>query len=57
VKKRDRRRLCTIPADRIEQVQAAVGGFRADRSLRTYGPRTRREFLALLRRDAAVNAT
>jgi predicted TIM-barrel fold metal-dependent hydrolase len=43
---------CSIPPDRIGELQAAVGGFRADRSLRTYGPRTRRDFLALLRRDS-----
>jgi hypothetical protein len=47
VKKRDRRRLCTIPEDRLTQLQQAQGGFRAGRSLRTYGARTRREFFAL----------
>jgi predicted TIM-barrel fold metal-dependent hydrolase len=51
VKRRDRRQLCSVPADRIAQMQRAVGGFRADRSLRTYGPRSRREFLALRRLD------
>jgi predicted TIM-barrel fold metal-dependent hydrolase len=40
---------CSIAPDRIEQMQTALGGFREDRSLRTYGPRTRREFLALQR--------
>jgi uncharacterized protein len=38
---------CSIAPDRIQQTQTALGGFREDRSLRTYGPRTRREFLAL----------
>jgi predicted TIM-barrel fold metal-dependent hydrolase len=51
LKKRDRRGLCTVPPDRLEQLQVAQGGFRANRSLRTYGPRTRREFLGLLERD------
>jgi predicted TIM-barrel fold metal-dependent hydrolase len=51
LKKRDRRGLCSIPPDRLGQLQMAQGGFRANRSLRTYGPRTRRDFLALLRRD------
>jgi predicted TIM-barrel fold metal-dependent hydrolase len=51
VKRRDLGRLCSIPPDRIEQMRTALGGFRADRSLRTYGPRTRREFLALQRLD------
>jgi hypothetical protein len=54
VSRRDQGRLCSVPADRIGQTQTALGGFRADRSLRTYGPRTRREFLALLRRDVEV---
>ena len=52
LKKPDRRGLCTVPADRLEQLQVAQGGFRANRSLRAYGPRTRREFLALLEREA-----
>ena len=46
-----RAELCKVPADRIAQMQTALGGFRADRSLRTYGPRTRREFLALQQLD------
>ena len=49
VKRRDG--LCSIPADRITQMQSGLGGFRADRSLRAYGPRTRREFFALRQLD------
>src|SRR5262245_30869529 len=52
LKKRDRRGLCSIPPDRLGQLQTAQGGFRANRSLRAYGPRTRREFIAMLQRDA-----
>jgi len=44
-----RARRCAIAADRIALERAAQGGFRAGRSLRAYGPRTRRELLALLR--------
>src|SRR6185503_10245829 len=51
VKRRNRENLCSVPADRIQQMQSALGGFRADRSLRTYGPRTRREFFALRQLD------
>jgi predicted TIM-barrel fold metal-dependent hydrolase len=51
LRQRDRHDLCTIPPDRLERLQVAQGGFRANRSLRTYGPRTRREFIALLARD------
>ncbi len=51
VNKKVRKSLCTVPVDRLEQLQVAQGGFRADRSLRTYGPRTRREFLALRQRE------
>jgi hypothetical protein len=43
---------CAIQADQLSEVQAEQGGVRVARSLRTYGPRTRREFLALLRRQA-----
>jgi predicted TIM-barrel fold metal-dependent hydrolase len=46
IKKKDRKFLCTIPEDRLAQVQKAEG-FRATASLRTYGARTRREFLGL----------
>jgi hypothetical protein len=52
LKKRDRRGLCSVPPDRLEQLQVAQGGFRANRSLRAYGPRTRREFIALPEREA-----
>ena len=46
IKKKDRKFLCTIPQDRLVQVQQAEG-FRATASLRTYGARTRREFLGM----------
>jgi hypothetical protein len=45
-----RAKRCTIPADRLAAFQAEQGGARAGRSLRFYGPQTRREFFALLRR-------
>jgi hypothetical protein len=51
VTERARRRLCTIPPDRLARLQAAQGGFRAGRSLRAYGPRTRREFFAMRRAE------
>jgi predicted TIM-barrel fold metal-dependent hydrolase len=38
--------------DGIDRLREAQGGFRAGRSLRAYGPRSRREFLALLRHEA-----
>ncbi len=38
---------CTIPADQLAAAHEEQGGFRAGRSLRVYGARTRREFLAL----------
>jgi hypothetical protein len=37
---------CTLPADQVAQAKASYAGI-ADPSLRTYGPRTRREFLQL----------
>lgn len=40
---------CTVPAGALATLQGEQGGPRAGRSLRTYGPATRREFLALLR--------
>jgi hypothetical protein len=46
-----RARRCTVPADRLAQLQEAKGGARLARSLRWYGPQTRRDLLALLRRD------
>ena len=49
-----RARRCAIAADRIALERAARGGFRAGRSLRAYGPRTRREFLAFLRNGASL---
>jgi predicted TIM-barrel fold metal-dependent hydrolase len=42
---------CTVPADRLEQIQLAQGGPRAGRDLRPLGPQTRRGFLALLRNE------
>jgi predicted TIM-barrel fold metal-dependent hydrolase len=45
-----KRARCTIPADRLSQLQVAQGGARANRSLRWYGPQTRREFFAMLAR-------
>jgi len=42
---------CTVPPDAIDRLREAKGGVRAARSLRVYGPRTRREFLALWRRE------
>jgi predicted TIM-barrel fold metal-dependent hydrolase len=35
--------------DNLDRIRAEQGGFRAGRSFRTYGPRTRREFLSFLR--------
>jgi hypothetical protein len=52
VRIRDRR--CTVPPDGIDRLREAKGGVRVGRSLRAYGPRTRREFLALLRREAGL---
>ena len=56
VKGRDRRNLCTIPTDTFTEIQTAQGGFRANRSLRAYGPRTREDYFELLHRDARVDA-
>src|SRR5437867_1473547 len=44
---------CTIPSDRLAQAQEEQGGARAGRSLRWYGPQTRRQFFALLARGGA----
>jgi len=44
------RRLCTVPLDGLELVQQEQGGLRADRSLRVYGARTRREFMSIFGR-------
>jgi len=38
---------CTIPEDALGQMQVAMGGPRANRSLHVYGARSRREFLQL----------
>ncbi len=54
LKKPDRTNLCAITPDRFEQIKAAQGGFRAARSLRTYGPLTRREVLAMAFRDGRI---
>ncbi len=60
IKKKQKR--CTIPldslealetarvGDRLDEMQTAQGGAREGRSLRWYGPQTRREFFAMLRR-------
>ena len=37
--------------DGIDRLREAQGGVRVGRSLRAYGPRSRREFLALLRHE------
>ena len=42
---------CTVPADRLAQLQVAQGGAHAGRDLRPLGPQTRRGFLALLRNE------
>lgn len=44
------RKRCALPADLLEQVQQEQGGVRADRSLRVYGARTRRDFLSIFGR-------
>ena len=49
LKRRDPR--CTVPPDALARLQEEQGGFRSERTLRAYGPRTRREFLALLLQD------
>jgi predicted TIM-barrel fold metal-dependent hydrolase len=38
--------------DNIDRLRAEQGGFRAGRSFRTYGPRTRREFLSFMKHGA-----
>ena len=40
---------CTIPPDRLQQLQLANDGTRAGRSLRWFGPQTRRGFFAMMR--------
>lgn len=47
---RTRRPRCSVPSDALEQLQQEQGGLRADRSLRIYGARTRREFLSIFGR-------
>ncbi|MBM4269067.1 MAG: hypothetical protein FJ144_21080 [Deltaproteobacteria bacterium] len=47
---RSRNPRCSVPADGLEKLQQEQGGFRADRSLRVYGARTRREFLSIFGR-------
>jgi len=49
---RVRETRCTIDADRLSALRAELGGRDAPRSLKVYGPRTRREFLNLLAREA-----
>jgi uncharacterized protein len=45
---------CSIPEDKLDQLQLAQGGARAGRSLRWYGPQTRREFFSMLRRSGGT---
>ncbi len=40
---------CTVPPDKLAQLQMAQGGPHAGRSLRPLGPQTRRGFLAMMR--------
>ena len=47
-----RARRCAV--DGIDRMRAQQGGFRAGRSRRVYGPRPRREFLALLAHGARL---
>ena len=47
VKKKEER--CTVPADKLQQLQLAQGGPREGRDLRPLGPQTRRGFLAMMR--------
>lgn len=51
-----KRRLerCTINPDALEQEQLAQGGPRPGRTLQWYGPQTRREFFAMLRREKQI---
>ena len=51
-----KRARCTVPEDRITQMQVAQGGVRTQRSLRWYGPQTRRDFFAFLRWGEARGA-
>jgi predicted TIM-barrel fold metal-dependent hydrolase len=45
IKRKTRNNLCSIPEDQLNSIQLARGGPHASRSLRSYGARTRREFL------------
>ena len=47
-------RRCTVPADRLQQMQLAQGGPREGRSLRIYGAQTRREFLRIFGPNGAL---
>ena len=49
-------RRCTIPPDRLTQAQMEQGGPRPNRRLVAYGPRTRREFFAMLRAERGLRA-
>ncbi len=46
-----RKKRCTIPEDKLAALQREDGGARAARSLRWYGPQTRRGFFAMLSRQ------
>jgi hypothetical protein len=49
------KKRCTISPDRLAQLQELQGGVRsASRSLRWYGPQTRRDFWTLLRREGLI---
>jgi uncharacterized protein len=45
---------CTVPVDRIQAMQVAQGGAREGRSLRVYGPQTRRDFLRVFGPNGAL---
>jgi len=47
-------RRCSVPADRLQQLQVAQGGPREGRSLRIYGAQTRRDFLRLFGPNGAL---
>jgi predicted TIM-barrel fold metal-dependent hydrolase len=53
---RPKAKRCTVPPDSLAQIQASRGGPRPGRRLVAYGPRTRREFFALLRAEGRARA-
>jgi hypothetical protein len=49
------KKRCSVPGDRLAQLQEQLGGVRnARRSLRWYGPQTRRDVFSLLRREGRI---